>query len=123
MAILGNNIIVYMGGTAIAGTKSDELKVDCETIKIASATNQDWEHIIAGRKSWSLNVSWLVLANTDVRKALQVGSTVTIKFKGRNATEDHRHSRKPRTRLIHIRGQRPINIKQRHYGNPLASNI
>ena len=87
MAILGNNIIVYMGGTAIAGTKSDELKVDCETIKIASATNQDWEHIIAGRKSWSLNVSWLVLANTDVRKALQVGSTVTIKFKGRNATD------------------------------------
>ena len=87
MAILGNNIIVYMGGTAIAGTKSDELKVDCETIKIASATNQDWEHIIAGRKSWSLNVSWLVLANTDVRKALQVGSSVTIKFKGRNATD------------------------------------
>ena len=87
MAILGNNIIVYMGGTAIAGTKSDELKVDCETIKIANATNQDWEHIIAGRKSWSLNVSWLVLANTDVRKALQVGSTVTIKFKGRNATD------------------------------------
>ena len=87
MAILGNNIIVYMGGTAIAGTKSDELKVDCETIKIASATNQDWEHIIAGRKSWSLNVSWLVLANTDVRKALLVGSTVTIKFKGRNATD------------------------------------
>jgi len=87
MAILGNNIIVYMGGTAIAGTKSDELKVDCETIKIASATNQDWEHIIAGRKSWNLNVSWLVLANTDVRKALQVGSTVTIKFKGRNVTD------------------------------------
>ena len=87
MAILGNNIIVYMGGTAIAGTKSDELKVDCETIKIASATNQDWEHIIAGRKSWSLNVSWLVLANTDVRKALLVGSSVTIKFKGRNATD------------------------------------
>ena len=87
MAIQGNNIIVLMNGTAIAGTKSDELKVDCETIKIASATNQDWEHIIAGRKSWSLNVSWLVLANTDVRKALQVGSTVTIKFKGRNATD------------------------------------
>jgi predicted secreted protein len=87
MAILGNNIIVYMGGTAIAGTKSDELKVDCATIKIASATNQDWEHIIAGRKSWSLNVSWLVLANTDVRKALLVGSSVTIKFKGRNATD------------------------------------
>ena len=76
-----------MGGTAIAGTKSDELKVDCETIEIASATDQGWVHYLAGRKSWSLNVGWLLLANTDVRKALQVGSSVTIKFKGRGATD------------------------------------
>ena len=76
-----------MGGVAIAGTKSDELQVDCETIKIASATDQGWTHYISGRKSWSLTVGWLVLANTDVRKALLVGSSVTIKFKGRNATD------------------------------------
>jgi predicted secreted protein len=87
MAINGNNIIVLMDGTAIAGTKSDELQVDCETIKIASATDQGWTHYISGRKSWSLTVGWLVLANTDVRKALLVGSSVTIKFKGRNATD------------------------------------
>ena len=87
MAIQGNNIIVLMNGTAIAGTKSDELQVDCETIEIASATDQGWTHYISGRKSWSLTVGWLVLANTDVRKALLVGSSVTIKFKGRNATD------------------------------------
>ena len=87
MAIQGNNIIVLMNGTAIAGTKSDELQVDCETIKIASSTDQGWTHYISGRKSWSLTVGWLVLANTDVRKALLVGSSVTIKFKGRNATD------------------------------------
>ena len=87
MAILGNNIIVLMGGTAIAGTKSDELQVDCETIEIASATDQGWTHYLAGRKSWSLTVGWLVLADTDVRKALTVGSSVTIKIKGRNATD------------------------------------
>ena len=87
MAIQGNNIIVLMGGTAIAGTKSDELQVDCETIEIASATDQAWTHYISGRKSWSLTVGWLVLANTDVRKALLVGSTVTIKIKGRGDTD------------------------------------
>jgi predicted secreted protein len=87
MAIQGNNIIVLMNGTAIAGTKSDELQVDCETIEIASSTDQGWTHYLAGRKSWSLTVGWLVLANTDVRKALLVGSSVTIKFKGRNATD------------------------------------
>lgn len=83
MAVLGNNIIVLMNGQAIAGTKSDEIQVDSETIEIASATDQGWTHYISGRKSWSLTVGWLVLANTDVRKALLVGSSVTIKIKGR----------------------------------------
>ena len=87
MAVLGNNILVFMNGQAIAGTKSDELQVDCETIEIASATDQDWVHVLAGRKSWSLNVGWLVLANQDVRKALLVGSSVTIKIKGRGDTD------------------------------------
>ena len=87
MAILGNNIIVLMNGQAIAGTKSDEIQVDCETIEIASATDQGWTHHISGRKSWSLTVGWLLLANTDVRKALLVGSSVTIKIKGRGDTD------------------------------------
>lgn len=76
-----------MNGQAIAGTKSDELQVDCETIEIASATDQAWTHYLAGRKSWSLTVGWLVLANTDVRKTLLVGSSVTIKIKGRGDSD------------------------------------
>ena len=87
MAVLGNNIIVFMNGTAIAGTKSDEIQVESDTIEIASATDQEWVHRIAGRKSWSLTVGWLVLANQDVRKALLVGSTVTIKIKGRGESD------------------------------------
>ena len=95
MAVLGNNIIVYMNGQAIAGTKSDEIQVESDTIEIASATDQDWVHQIAGRKSWSLNVGWLVLANLDVRKVLNLdvrkvllaGSAVTIKIKGRGASD------------------------------------
>ena len=87
MAVLGNNIIVYMNGQAIAGTKSDEIQVDSDTIEIASATDQAWTHSISGRKSWSLTVGWLVLANQDVRKALLVGSTVTIKIKGRGESD------------------------------------
>ena len=87
MAVLGNNIIVYMNGQAIAGTKSDEIQVDNETIEIASATDQDWVHLLAGRKSWSLNVGWLVLANQDVRKVLLAGSVVTIKIKARGEND------------------------------------
>ena len=87
MAVLGNNVIVYMNGTAIAGTKSDELQVESDTISVASATDQAWEHVIAGRKKWSLTVGWLVLANDDVRKVLLAGSAVTIKIKGRGAAD------------------------------------
>ena len=83
MAVLGNNIIVFMNGTAIAGTKSDEIQVDCETIEIASATDQAWTHYISGRKSWSLTVGFLVLANADIRKVLNNGSNVTLKIMGR----------------------------------------
>ena len=87
MAVLGNNIIVFMNGQAIAGTKSDEIQVDSETIEIASETDQDWVHLLAGRKSWSLNVGWLVLANQDVRKVLLAGSAVTIKIKARGESD------------------------------------
>ena len=87
MAVLGNNIIVFMNGTAIAGTKSDEIQVESDTIEVASETDQDWVHRIAGRKSWSLNVGWLVLANQDVRKVLLADSVVTIKIKGRGESD------------------------------------
>ena len=80
MAILGNNIIVLMNNSAIAGTKSNEIQVDRDTIEIASATNQDWTHVLAGRKSWSLTVGWLVLANSDVEKLLIEDSVVTLKI-------------------------------------------
>ena len=87
MAELGKNIIVTADNKVICGTKANSIQCDCETIEIASSTDQGWAHYISGRKSWSLTVGWLVLANTDVRKALQVGNAVTIKFKGRGDTD------------------------------------
>lgn len=89
MAILGNNIIVYMNGTAIAGTRSDEIQVECKTFDISSGTDQDWTHLLAGRKSWSLTAGFLVLANTDVRKLLLTGTKVTLKIKGRNESDSN----------------------------------
>lgn len=87
MAENGNNIIVFMGGTAIAATKSDEIQVDGEAIEIANASEQDWKSHIAGRRSWSLNVNWLITAVTDIRKVLLVNSRVQLKIKGRSATD------------------------------------
>jgi predicted secreted protein len=87
MAINGNNILIYRDGTAIAGTASNEIQAGAELIEISSPTTGEWKQYITGRKSWSVNVSYLILANTGVRELLNVGTSYTIKIRGRNATD------------------------------------
>lgn len=74
MAQKGNNIIVLSSGTAIAGVKSDEIQSGAETIEIASSTQQDWKEFIAGRKEWSLNTNYLLLADSRLADLLNVGT-------------------------------------------------
>ena len=87
MAINGNNILIYYNGTAISGTKSNEIQTDTELIEISSPSSGEWKSYITGRKNWSINVSFLVLAYDGVRNLLNVGNTFTIKFKGRNSSD------------------------------------
>ena len=87
MAILGNNILIYRNGTAIAGTVSNEIQSGAELIEISSPTSGQWKEYIAGRKNWSINVSYLVLAYNGVRDLLNVGTTYTLKFRGRNSSD------------------------------------
>lgn len=85
MAINGNNIIITVGGNAIAGTKSNEIQSDMETIEISSATDSQWKAFVTGRKSWSFTTNFLVLANSDVRRLLTVGTKYTIVIGARGA--------------------------------------
>lgn len=82
MAAKGNDIIVFKNGTAIAGTRSDEITVGCETIEIASATSGSWREHIAGRKNWSVTVNYLLPYRFMVHDHLmQVGNTYTLIIK------------------------------------------
>jgi predicted secreted protein len=87
MALNGNEIIVYVQSgqswTAVAAAKSDELQGECDLIEKASATQQGWREYVAGRKGWSLNLSWLVVAVVDIKAVLQVGTRVKIRIGGR----------------------------------------
>ena len=87
MALLGNNILIYRAGTAIAGTVSNEIQAGADLIEISSPTSGQWKEYIAGRKNWSINVSYLVLAYNGVRELLNVGTTYTLKFRGRNQSD------------------------------------
>ena len=83
----GNNIIITKNGTAIAAVKAHEIQSGCQTIPISSATDGEWEHSMVGRKNWSVNVNYLVLAVSQLDGVLETGDVVTIVIKDRNATK------------------------------------
>lgn len=82
----GNNILVYLGGTAIAGLKSNEIETSCGQIEISSPNSAAWREYIADRKEWSVTTSYLVAAVGDVSQVLNVGTTYTLRFSGRGVT-------------------------------------
>ena len=86
----GNNIIIgTMNGTTftpIAATKSNEMQTDCETIEISSPSVGDWRTYMAGRKSWSVQVSFLVTTSSNIRQLLSVGTSYTIVMRDRTNT-------------------------------------
>ena len=86
MATNGNNILIYVGGQLVAGTRSDEIQTDAGLIEISSPSNGEWAAFISGRKTWSFSQSWLLPAASDLSRLLQVGTTVTIRILGRGAS-------------------------------------
>ena len=84
MAVNGENILICKQSgenwVVVAAPKSDEVQVDCDVIEIAGATENVWKKHIAGRKSWSVNVSWLVSIVADIKKVLQVGDRVQLRI-------------------------------------------
>ena len=78
----GKDVILTLsqGGVALANTriKSQSIKSQCGVIEKASSTQQDWVEVVAGRKSWSLTVRYLVLSGSQVKDVLKVGQTFSI---------------------------------------------
>lgn len=86
MAQLGNNILVYLNGTAIAGTKSNEIQTECDMIEVTNQNSAQWRQYLTGRKNWSVSTGFLVLAGADIKKLLNVGTTYTLRFRDRAGT-------------------------------------
>ena len=86
MAQLGNNILVYLNGTAIAGTKVNEIQIECETIEITNTSSAQWRKFIAGRKTWTVSTSFLVMASADIKKVLESGTIFTLQIRDRQGS-------------------------------------
>ena len=78
MILHGRNLIIKAGGVAIAAARSCEINIQTDEIETASPDDGSWKHVIAGRKSWSINVSYLVPSGTFPTSAQMVGTIVTL---------------------------------------------
>lgn len=81
MAVIhGRNLIIRVGGTAIAGAKSCEINVDGEQIETASPSTGTWRTFLAGRKEWSVSCGFLIPASGTPLKSevAMVNTTVTL---------------------------------------------
>lgn len=76
MIILGNNLIVKVGGTAIAAAKSCRLSISADRQEVASASDGKWRHYKWGRQTWKIQATHLV--TTIARSANMVGTTVSV---------------------------------------------
>lgn len=65
MILQGKNLIISANGIVIAGAKSCDVEVECDTIPTSSPTDGQWEHRIVGRKSWKVSTSHLVPFETE----------------------------------------------------------
>lgn len=65
MIVHGRNLIIKAGGVAIAGAKSCTIDVKCEEIEVTGPMSGMWKQFIAGRRSWGINTSGLVVSKVS----------------------------------------------------------
>ena len=76
MIIHGRDLVIKVGGVAVAAARSCDIQIQAATIDKSSASDGGWEHHETGRKSWSITTSHLV--RSLVNMASMVGNNVNI---------------------------------------------
>ena len=86
MALLGNNLIVSLGGSAIASSKSCSITFECGVTEVSSPVQGSYKNYVTNRKSWKVTTSYLV---TGVKTSLlRVGQSYTLSFGVRGDASD-----------------------------------
>lgn len=80
MAITGQSIVIYMDGSMIAGTRSNDMSNECDTLETASPTQGSAREFVADRSTWSVTVNWLLSNVSDLTTLLTVGQSYTLTF-------------------------------------------
>lgn len=84
----GKNIIVYWNNTAIAATKTNDIKVSADLIPISTPLTADWKEYITDDKGWTVRTNFLVTSASGLEELLKGGNTyaLTIGSNGQTAS-------------------------------------
>ena len=66
--------------------KSSDIKTQCQSMEKASATQQDWVELVAGRRSWHVTLNYLVLAKTQIKDLLLTGQMFDVTIRDKDST-------------------------------------
>ena len=94
MVVTGKEIYIQEDWTGegdwytLAGSKSCQIKGDCEEIEIASPDIGDWYTALAGRKKLNINFSYLLLGDgviydsdsSDLKDVMRLGDVYKIRI-------------------------------------------
>ena len=81
--IHGRNLILAIGGTALAGSKSCSVDVQQSFIPVASPTSGRWEESVPERLNWKITSEGLLVAAADYNTLLNAqrnGTKLTIRY-------------------------------------------
>lgn len=75
----GKNLILQIGGTAVAASKSCRVRSSIDLMEIAAITDGEWKNHITKRKSWEVSCDYLYSSRRP-SALLAIGQTVTLSF-------------------------------------------
>lgn len=85
----GNDLIVKVGGTAVAASKSCTIQESCETKEAGMKGSGKWKQYIPGRKGWEVSTSFLVGEVTTIKSLMsQTGTKVSLSWQMRDDEKD-----------------------------------
>lgn len=74
MIYQGQDLIISANGQAVAASKSCSVEVSCDTQKVSSPDDGQWEHSIPGRKKWAISTNQLMISRQLITRTLTVTS-------------------------------------------------
>lgn len=93
MATNGRLITIYQNGTAIAGTRSNDLDHTADLIEKRTPNTGTSKEYTVGQKEWQVTTNYLVPANdlSSLQKVLNVGNVYTLVFGATGQTGSTKH--------------------------------